>query len=88
MNIDAQSTPRTAAAKHNYIEQALPITNIFAPMAEMELELAAERSRRLLAETTVTACHSAMLGKVNPKHPAWGCVYAVQDGARKADQKG
>lgn len=35
--------------------------------------------RLLLAETAVTACHSAMLGKVNPKHPAWGCVYAVQD---------
>ena len=30
------------------------------------------QKRVLLAETAVTACHSAMLGKVNPKHPAWG----------------
>lgn len=29
-------TPLTDAAKHAYIEQALPITNIFEPMAKME----------------------------------------------------
>lgn len=69
----------------NNYNEALPITNIFEPMAVMERELAAEKKRRVLAETAVTCCHSAMLGKVNPKHPAWGVVFAVQDAAWKAD---
>ena len=83
-------TPRTDAKCVDYSgplsfvgdEQFLPAD--FARTLERELE--AERKRRVLAETTVTACHSAMLGKVNPKHPAWGCVYAVQDAATKASQ--
>ncbi len=40
------------------------------------------RARLLLAETAVNACHAAMLGKVHPKSPAWGLVYAVQDAKR------
>ena len=63
---------------------ALPVTNIFAPMAAMERELAALQKRVLLAETVVTTCHSAMLGKVSPKHPAWSGVYAVQDAMRQS----
>ncbi len=78
------TTPRTDDAKHAYNEQALPITNIFAPMAEMELELAALKTRLRFAEDTCSACHSAMLGKVHPKHPAWAMVYAVQDRATAA----
>jgi len=49
---------------------------------DLELRNATLEQRVLLAETAVTACHAAMLGKVNPKHPAWGCVYAVQDAKR------
>jgi hypothetical protein len=79
------TTPRTDAAKKNYIEQALPITNIFDPMAEMEREITALKKRITLADATVVACHSAMLGKVNPKHPAWGCVYAYEDQANNLD---
>ncbi len=42
----------------------------------------AERLR--LAEDACSVAHSAMLGKVNPKSPAWGVIYAVQDRATKA----
>ena len=84
-------TPRTDAMCVDYSgplsfvgdEQFLPAD--FARTLERDLK--AERKRRVLAEATVTACHSAMLGKVNPKHPAWGCVFAVQDAARKADSQ-
>lgn len=60
-------------------------TKISTPFRMLEQELELERRRRVLAETAVTCCHSAMLGKVNPKHPAWGVVFAVQDAAWKAD---
>lgn len=79
------TTPRTDAAKHNYIKQALPETNVFEPMREMEREITALKKRITLADATVVACHSAMLGKVNPKHPAWGCVYAYEDQANVVD---
>ncbi|WP_043586705.1 hypothetical protein [Geminisphaera colitermitum] len=39
-------------------------------------------SRMDLLDATITACHSAMLGKVNPKNPAWKMIYAVQDSHR------
>ncbi len=45
------------------------------------------RARLLLAETAVNACHAAMLGKVHPKSPAWGLVYAVQDAKRAAGEQ-
>lgn len=39
---------------------------------ELEIE------NRMLRDA-LTACHAAMLGKVNPKHPAWGVLFAAQD---------
>lgn len=50
-------------------------------------ELDAERSRRVLVEAAVTACHSAMLGNFNPSHPAWGVLFAAQDIRRSAGVK-
>lgn len=35
--------------------------------------------RETVRSAALTACHSAMLGKVNPKHPAWGVLYAAKD---------
>jgi len=32
-----------------------------------------------LSDIALTACHAAMLGKVNPKDKAWCCLYAAQD---------
>lgn len=49
----------------------------------LERENAALKKRIAMADATVVACHSAMLGKVNPKHPAWGLVYAYEDQANK-----
>lgn len=45
-----------------------------AEAAAMKLRV---ENRELRA--ALTACHSAMLGKVNPKHPAWGVLFAAQD---------
>jgi hypothetical protein len=72
------STPLTDAAFAAYIHDASPIPfrDFARTLEEENIEL---RRRVLLAEIAVTAAHSAMLGKVNPKHPAWGCIYAVQD---------
>lgn len=40
-------------------------------------------ARMDLLDATLTACHAAMLGKVNPKSPAWKMIYAAQDSARR-----
>lgn len=47
-------------------------------------------ARMDLLDATLTACHAAMLGKVNPKSPAWKMIYAAQDSApnNKASQHG
>ncbi len=39
---------------------------------ELEIE------NRMLRDA-LTACHAAMLGKVNPKSPAWALLYRAQD---------
>lgn len=75
-------TPITDRAFHQYNEDAQYAT-FRESIRAMERRLISEQRLRALAETAVTCCHSAMLGKVNPKHPAWGCVYAVQDAAKK-----
>lgn len=41
--------------------------------------LAAYRADNVKLRAALTACHSAMLGKVHPKHPAWGVLFAAQD---------
>lgn len=76
--------PRTDAAFAKYIHDASPIP--FRDFArQLEIENGDLRKRVALAEAAVVAAHSAMLGKVNPKHPAWGCIYAVQDAANRAN---
>lgn len=35
----------------------------------------------------LVSCHSAMLGKVNPKHPAWALLYAAEDSAISKPEK-
>ena len=71
-------TPISDAAWHAFNEtaSAIPFRD---EMRKLELELAGLKQRTFLSEAAVTACHSAMLGKVNPKHPAWGVLYAAQD---------
>lgn len=46
--------------------------------AEAEAMKLRVKNRELRA--ALTACHSAMLGKVNPKHPAWAVLFAVTEG--------
>ena len=46
--------------------------------AEAEAMKLRVKNRELRA--ALTACHSAMLGKVNPKHPAWDVLFAVTEG--------
>jgi phosphoenolpyruvate carboxylase len=48
-------TPRSDAAKAAYIREALPITNIFLPMQEMERELNAVRHQLKQARDTIDA---------------------------------
>ncbi len=52
---------------------------LYADIAALLDERAKLKTRVLLAETAVTACHAAMLGKVNAKSDAWTLVFSVQD---------
>lgn len=40
-------------------------------------------ARMDLLDAAAIACHAAMLGKVNPKSPAWGVLFAAQDFHRR-----
>ena len=40
-------------------------------------------ARMDLLDAAATACHAAMLGKVNPKSPAWKVLFAAQDSHRR-----
>ncbi len=57
-------------------------------LARIKLVFEDEREKLRFAQATALACHSAMLGNVNPKNPTWGMVYAVQDQAQQCPDKG
>lgn len=71
-----------ANVSHDIAAKALGITETATPSESARLrERNALKERLRLAEDACSAAHSAMLGKVNPKHPAWGVIYAVADRA-------
>lgn len=75
---------RDMADEKEEMNHAVPSDTVEGQREEQRevLGLRDAATRMDLLDATITACHSAMLGKVNPKNPAWKMIYAAQDSGR------
>ena len=81
LQILSDAAQREDTCAHQSNEEGYPsAANSHAERADEIRSLADQlKTSMLISDAALTACHSAMLGNVHPKHPAWGVLFSAQD---------